>query len=69
MAYKSALSPCSQSHNAFYVSLLCKRMGTNTLASTQLPSIVDDYTILPQSKAILNHRVIHKGKYRPNSES
>ncbi|KAL9447417.1 hypothetical protein AB3S75_014979 [Citrus x aurantiifolia] len=45
-----------------------KHAGTNAPASTQLPPVAEDSTILPQPEAVLNHRVIRKGKYRPRSE-
>ncbi|KAL9408368.1 hypothetical protein AB3S75_046848 [Citrus x aurantiifolia] len=68
VAYKLALPPGSQIHNVFHVSLLRKHAGTNAPASTQLPPVAEDSTILPQPEAVLNRRVIRKGKYRPRSE-
>ncbi|KAH9779621.1 hypothetical protein KPL71_007762 [Citrus sinensis] len=65
VAYKLALPPSSQIHNVFHVSLLRKHAGTNAPASTQLPPVAEDSTILPQPEAVLNRRVIRKGKYRP----
>lgn len=68
VAYKLALPSGSQIHNVFHVSLLQKHAGTNAPASTQLPPVADDSTILPQPEAVLNCCVIRKGKYRPRSE-
>ncbi|KAL5544073.1 hypothetical protein UlMin_007857 [Ulmus minor] len=68
VAYKLALPPGSQIHNVFHVSLLRKHLGSVTSTSTQLPPVSDTSLILPQPEAILDRRVIRKGKYRPKSE-
>ena len=69
VACRLALPPSSQIHNVFHVSMLRKHLGPiHTSASNQLPPISDDSIILPQPEAILDRRVIQKGKYRPKSE-
>ncbi|KAH9770903.1 Integrase catalytic domain-containing protein [Citrus sinensis] len=69
VAYRLALPPSSQIHNVFHVSMLRKHLGPiHTSASNQLPHVSDDFTILPQPKAILDRRVIQKGKYHPKFE-
>lgn len=68
VAYRLALPPGSQIHNVVHVSLLRKHLGPVTPASTHLPPVADDSTILPQPEAVLDRRVIRKGKYRPKSE-
>lgn len=61
MGYKLAFPPGSQIYNVFHVE-------TNTAASTQLPAVTDDSTILPQLEVVLNRCVLRKGKYRPRFE-
>ena len=68
VAYKLALPLGSQIHDVFHVSLLKKHLGPVTATSTQLPPVSDTSTVLPQPEAVLDRRVIHKGKYRPKSE-
>ena len=68
VAYKLALPLGSQIHDVFHVSLLKKYLGPVTTTSTQLPPVSDTSTVLPQPEAVLDRRVIHKGKYRPKSE-
>lgn len=68
VAYRLALPPGSQIHKVFHVCLLRKKLGPITHTSTQLPPVTENSTILPQPEAILDRRVVRKGKYRPNSE-
>lgn len=68
MAYRLTLPLSSQIYNMFHVSLLQKHLVPITLTFKQLPPITNNSTILPQPKTILDHRVIHKGKYHPKSE-
>ena len=68
VTYRLALPSGSQIHNVFHVSLLQKHLGTITLTSTQFPPIINNSIILPQPEAILDRRVIHKGKYYLKSE-
>ncbi|KAJ0082797.1 hypothetical protein Patl1_12022 [Pistacia atlantica] len=68
VAYKLALSPGSQIHDVFHVSLLRKHLGPITPTSTQLPPVLDTSTVLPQPEVVLDRYVIHKGKYHPKSE-
>nr|GEY07080.1 transposon Ty3-G Gag-Pol polyprotein [Tanacetum cinerariifolium]GEY17097.1 transposon Ty3-G Gag-Pol polyprotein [Tanacetum cinerariifolium] len=70
VAYKLALPNGSQIHNVLHVSLLRKHIGpvVHPVAVT-LPPVTNEDMILPQPEAVIDHRVIHKGKYRPNSEA
>ena len=69
VAYKLALPSGSHIHNVFHVSLLRKHLGpTVTQLFTELPPVTDDSRILPQPEAVLDRRIIHKGKYRLKSE-
>lgn len=68
MAYRLTFPSGSQVHNVFHVSFLQKHLGLVTLASKQLLPITDDSIVLPQSKAILDHCIIRKGKYHPKFE-
>ena len=69
VAYKLALPSGSHIHNVFHVSLLRKHLGpTVTALSTELPLMTDNSRILPQPEAVLDRRVICKGKYFPKSE-
>ena len=69
VAYKLALPNVSQIHDVFHVSLLRKHIGSlvNPISVT-LPHVTDEDVILPQPEAVIDRRVIHKGKYRPKSE-
>ena len=69
VAYWLALAPNSQIHNVLHVSMMRKHLGLiHAPASSQLPSVSNDYVILPQPEAILDRRVIQKGKHGPKSE-
>ncbi|GJV90084.1 transposon ty3-G gag-pol polyprotein [Tanacetum coccineum] len=69
VAYKLALPNGSQIHNVFHVSLLRKHIGHVVHpVSVTLPSVINEDMILPQPEAVIDHRVIHKGKYRLKSE-
>ena len=69
ITYRLALPRSSQIHNVFHVSMLQKHLGPiHTSASNQLPPVSDDSIILPQPEAILDRRVIQKGKHQSNSE-
>nr|GEV88657.1 transposon Ty3-G Gag-Pol polyprotein [Tanacetum cinerariifolium] len=69
VAYKLALSNGSQIHDVFHVSLLRKHIGSlvNPISVT-LPHVTNGDVILPQPEVVIYRQVIHKGKYRPNSE-
>lgn len=43
-------------------------MGSIPSLSPRLPPISDSSTILPQPEAILDRRIVQKGKYRPKTE-
>lgn len=69
VAYRLALPPNSQIHNVFHVSMLRKHLGpVHSPISSQPPPVSDDSIILPQPEAVLDRRVIQKGKYRPKSD-
>ena len=68
VAFKLVLPLGSQIHDVFHVSMLKKHLGPVTATSTQLPAVSDTSTVLPQPEAVLDRRVIHKGKYRPKSK-
>lgn len=68
VAYKLALLPKSQIHNAFHVSLLHKHLGPVEIVIPHLPPLSEASTILPQPEPILERRVMKKGKYRPQTE-
>ena len=68
VAYRLDLPLGSQIHNVFHVSLLRKHLRPITPLSDQLPPFSDDSTILPQPEAVLDRRVIRKGKYLPKSK-
>ena len=55
-------------HNVFHVSLVRKHLGATPIASPHLPPTFDDSTVMPQPEAVLDRRVIHKGKYRQKTE-
>ncbi|XP_024955833.2 uncharacterized protein LOC112498625 [Citrus sinensis] len=67
VAYRLQLPNGSQIHDVFHVSLLKKRVGS-VPSSPTLPPTSGDFTILPQPEAILDTRIIRKGKYRPKTE-
>ncbi|XP_038973404.1 uncharacterized protein LOC103699041 [Phoenix dactylifera] len=68
VAYKLDLPEGCQIHNVFHVSLLRKHLGSITPASSHLPPVAENSSILPQPESILARREIQKGKYRPKSE-
>lgn len=69
MVYRLALPPNSQIHNVFHVSMLRKHLGpVHTPVSCQLLPVSEYSIILPQPEAVLDRRVVQRGKYRPKSE-
>lgn len=52
----------------FHVGLLKKCMGQSPATIHDLPPTAEDDTILPQPKAVLQRRIIRKGRYRPKTE-
>jgi hypothetical protein len=68
VAYRLELPVGSLIHDVFHVSLLKKHVGTLAPASPVLPPISKDSTLLPQPEAILDKRIIQKGRYRPRKE-
>jgi hypothetical protein len=68
IAYRLELPVGSLIHDVFHVSLLKKHVGTLAPASPVLPPISKDSTLLPQPEAILDKRIIQKGRYRPRKE-
>lgn len=68
VAYRLALPPSAQIHNVVHVSKLKRYFGPPPEHFTPLPPVADDSTILPQPVAVLDKRVIQKGKYRPKQE-
>lgn len=68
VAYKLELPEGSQIHNVFHVSLLKKHDGHITIVSHQLPPVSDTSEILPQPEAVLDTRIVQKGRYRPKTK-
>lgn len=68
MSYKLTLPPDSQIHNVLHVSLLHKYLGSIPPTIAQLPPVSETATILPQPEAVIDHWVVHKGKYHPKNE-
>ena len=68
VAYRLDLPAGSCIHNVFHVSLLRKHLGVTPIASPDLPPTSDDSTVMPQPEAVLDRRIIHKGKYRSKTE-
>ena len=68
MAYRLARPKGSLIHNVFHVSKLRKHIGPVQSVSSQLPPVSEEATVLPQPEAVLAHRKVQKGKYRPKRE-
>ena len=68
VAYRLAFPKGSLIHNVFHVSKLRKHIGHVQSISSQLPPISEEATVLPQPEAVLAHREVQKGKYRPKLE-
>ena len=68
VAYKLELPAGSQIHDVFHVSLLKKKIGTGDSIREILPLLSKDSKLIPQPAAVLDRRIIQKGKYRPKTE-
>ncbi|KAL5784029.1 hypothetical protein ACOSQ2_006421 [Xanthoceras sorbifolium] len=68
VAYKLELHVGSQIHDVFHVSLLKKRIGTGVLVGIVILPMSEDSKLVPQPAAVLDKRIIQKGKYRPKTE-
>lgn len=69
VAYRLDLPEGSRIHNVFHVSLLRKHLGSTVPTSSQLPMTdTDPPPLLSQPEAILDSRLVQKGKYRPRTE-
>jgi hypothetical protein len=69
VAYKLDLPTGSRIHNVFHVSLLKKQWGDIAKDTViTLSPITSDVVVLPEPEAVLDRRVIQKGKYRPRTE-
>ena len=68
VAYCLALPSGAQIHGVGHVSLLQKHLGEQPPALPSLPPVLDDSTIMPIPKKVLNRRDIQKGKYWPKTK-
>jgi hypothetical protein len=69
VAYKLDLPTGSRIHDVFHVSLLKKQWGDIAKDTViTLPPITSDAVVLPEPEAVLDRRVIQKGKYRPRTK-